>query len=433
MASLESKKSKASAEGQPLSRWAMAALIIFIVSLMAYSNWELHQASALHREIQHDAMLRYEKPLQGALESFSSSRLIKNIRSHSWGKAPARKKVTLPEQKSYKINQCYAYPNLDFWGTAVVYGNTNKKTTVGACCDSLMAYRGDDNPDAIVPNVWIWCGNKTLCGDAYQQCWLKFLDNIMVAKPTKAGQSVGWTVGSSKSIDLRDSFSGYQNKNENATWEQALDNLEAWRQLKGFKPPEVPRMFHIVTSSQGSGVEWSMRIHYYHFRKIRAQCRAQWGGSCEMGGFTRLLHSGSPDGLINEVPTIVVDPLPEYVIAHTMYVVLNRPYGFARWVSIAKIPERYLFMSEPDHIFMRPLPNLMHGDTPAAFPFFYIVPTEAKSIPIVKRHTGITTMRQLHTGIHHDAPVGTQAHHKPQASPTMRQLHTGIITTMRQL
>ena len=33
---------------------------------------------------------------------------------------------------------------------------------------------------------------------------------------------------------------------------------------------------------------------------------------------------------------------------------------------------RYILMAEPDHVFVKPLPNLAHGDEPAAFPFFYI-------------------------------------------------------------
>jgi hypothetical protein len=30
-----------------------------------------------------------------------------------------------------------------------------------------------------------------------------------------------------------------------------------------------------------------------------------------MGGFTRLLHSGKPDAWMDEIPTVVVDPLPD--------------------------------------------------------------------------------------------------------------------------
>lgn len=38
-------------------------------------------------------------------------------------------------------------------------------------------------------------------------------------------------------------------------------------------------------------------------------------------------------------------------------------------MQTAKIPEKYVLMSEPDHIWLRPLPNFMTGDRPAAFNF----------------------------------------------------------------
>jgi hypothetical protein len=50
--------------------------------------------------------------------------------------------------------------------------------------------------------------------------------------------------------------------------------------------------------------------------------------------------------------------------------VLNRPYAFVQWVEKAKIPERYVLMAEPDHIFLRPLPNFMTGETPGGGPPF---------------------------------------------------------------
>ena len=37
-------------------------------------------------------------------------------------------------------------------------------------------------------------------------------------------------------------------------------------------------------------------------------------------------------------------------------------------------------MAEPDHIFLRPMPNLAHGDYPAAFPFFYIRPAQNEKL-----------------------------------------------------
>ena len=36
----------------------------------------------------------------------------------------------------------------------------------------------------------------------------------------------------------------------------------------------------------------------------------------------------------------------------------------------------YILMAEPDHVFIRPLPNLATEEMPAAYKFFYIVPTE---------------------------------------------------------
>lgn len=37
-------------------------------------------------------------------------------------------------------------------------------------------------------------------------------------------------------------------------------------------------------------------------------------------------------------------------------------------------------MAEPDHVFVRPLPNLAREKEPAAFPFFYIKPSENEKI-----------------------------------------------------
>lgn len=37
-------------------------------------------------------------------------------------------------------------------------------------------------------------------------------------------------------------------------------------------------------------------------------------------------------------------------------------------------------MAEPDHIFVNPLPNLVQGNHPAGFPFFYIKPAEHEKI-----------------------------------------------------
>ncbi|KAK1369948.1 hypothetical protein POM88_036040 [Heracleum sosnowskyi] len=50
------------------------------------------------------------------------------------------------------------------------------------------------------------------------------------------------------------------------------------------------RMFHTaVTDSEGVYSLWQCRIMYYWFKKFKN------GPNSEMGGFTRILHSGFPD------------------------------------------------------------------------------------------------------------------------------------------
>lgn len=43
---------------------------------------------------------------------------------------------------------------------------------------------------------------------------------------------------------------------------------------------------------------------------------------------------------------------------------LNRPYAFVQWCQKAKIPEKFVLMSEPDHVFLRPIPNFMRDNVP---------------------------------------------------------------------
>ena len=65
------------------------------------------------------------------------------------------------------------------------------------------------------------------------------------------------------------------------------------------------RLFHTaVTASDSVYNTWQCRVMFYWFKKARAV-----PGS-DMGGFTRILHSGKPDQFMDEIPTFVADPLP---------------------------------------------------------------------------------------------------------------------------
>lgn len=98
-----------------------------------------------------------------------------------------------------------------------------------------------------------------------------------------------------------------------------------------------PRAYHVVTTTQGFSNHWQARIHYYWYKKQRDACLRE--PACDMGGFTRVLHSGKADDLMDEIPTVVVDPLPPSVSGNTTYVVLNRPYAFIEWLTKVSIPE----------------------------------------------------------------------------------------------
>lgn len=132
-------------------------------------------------------------------------------------------------------------------------------------------------------------------------------------------------------------------------------------------------LFHIaLTATDAAYSKWQCRIMYYWYKKQKDLLGSH------MGKFTRILHSGKSDNLMDEIPTYVVDPLPSGL--DRGYIVLNRPWAFVQWLEQATIEEEYILMAEPDHIFLRPLPNLGYGELPAAFPFFYIKPAENEKL-----------------------------------------------------
>eukprot|EP00899_Mesostigma_viride_P003337 jgi/Mesvir1/13003/Mv06007-RA.1 len=134
--------------------------------------------------------------------------------------------------------------------------------------------------------------------------------------------------------------------------------------------PDPDTLFHVAMSATSQQyIQWQSRIMYYWYLKAKSQ-----PGSA-MGGFTRILHDGKPDEYMSEIPSVVVYPLPPGV--DEGYVVINRPWAFIQWLEMNPIPEKYVLMAEPDHLFVRPMPNLAlkhnHGG-PVGFPFFYINP-----------------------------------------------------------
>ena len=152
--------------------------------------------------------------------------------------------------------------------------------------------------------------------------------------------------------------------------------------------------FHVMlTANEQSYVAWQSRIMYQRYLKLLNS-----GDSGAFGGFTRVLHSAHADNLMDEIPSVVVDPLPKGV--DQGYVVLNRPYAIKQWLEKYYFVEEYVFMTEPDHLYLRPIPLLAKPKLAAAFPFFYINPKDPKFTPIVQK------FNKVNADLKDFAPIG---------------------------
>mmetsp|Transcript_63547 Transcript_63547/g.200965 ORF Transcript_63547/g.200965 Transcript_63547/m.200965 type:complete len:560 (+) Transcript_63547:123-1802(+) len=252
-------------------------------------------------------------------------------------------------------DKCHAEPKAEYWGDVVKWGDNNLMETAGDCCKDCQNFKPASGHAC---NVWVWCGSPAGCnGQKHKACWLKYQPHPSIAE-TGANRdvSVQWTSGAIY--------------------------------VGGESVKDTPdRAYHVLmTANTHRYVQWQSRVCYYWYMK---QKRKNPGGS--MGGFTRLLHSGRPDQYMEEIPTVVVDALDN----DHGFVVLSRPYAFVQWAQkfIDTIPEKYVLMSEPDHLFLRPLPNLMIGERPAAFPFFYIVPS--KYPELIRKFAGNIPMSEI--------------------------------------
>ncbi|KAI7990341.1 Hydroxyproline O-arabinosyltransferase 3 [Camellia lanceoleosa] len=87
--------------------------------------------------------------------------------------------------------------------------------------------------------------------------------------------------------------------------------LKMGMQLVGLHMPSLAKDLQILDqvlpseSTDAPYSKWQCQIMYYWYKKVKAM-----PGS-DMGGFTRVLHSGNPDNLMEEILTFVVDPFPD--------------------------------------------------------------------------------------------------------------------------
>lgn len=295
--------------------------------------------------------------------------------------------------------------HVEYWGEAIAAAVPGV-TSAAACC-RLCRERSSPSADGLPScNVWSWCGdaalddaNSTLaatqhggrCGNQRHHCWLKHLAHPLGASPMRAGPQVPWATGVCVAPGPRH---GARHMEEVEAAAAATPNTP----LAG-GPFEVPsegpaavvphrggeRRYHVLVTAAGPAVHWQCRVAYYWYLKTKRACER--AGPCDMGGWTRLLHEGRPDDLVDEIPTWVAKKLPPS-IPDDGYVVLHRPWAILQWITSVDIPEKYILMSEPDHIWLRPMPNIMLGERAASFPFFYIETAKKDYFPLTQTFFG---------------------------------------------
>lgn len=82
--------------------------------------------------------------------------------------------------------------------------------------------------------------------------------------------------------------------------------MPGWMRAAGSAGGGRRRPFHVaLTATDAAYSRWQCRVMYYWYKRMQARPEG-----ADMGGFTRVLHSGKPDALMGEIPTFVVDPLP---------------------------------------------------------------------------------------------------------------------------
>ena len=135
------------------------------------------------------------------------------------------------------------------------------------------------------------------------------------------------------------------------------------------------RPYHVVlTAASGLYQEWQTRVAYHQYRKLKAESPCS-----DLGGFTRLLNTPNqqPDGLMDEVPTVVVKQLKPGRCDECDhgFVVMNRPWGVLQlleheaWGNIA---EEEVLLMETDHLLLRAPPNRATATKPVGFGFYYM-------------------------------------------------------------
>ena len=120
----------------------------------------------------------------------------------------------------------------------------------------------------------------------------------------------------------------------------------------------------LPTLLRGRSSAHQLQANYHTYKRAKA---ADPNGP--MGGYTRVLHADAPDRLMHFIPTVLVRQQPDTEIFH--YAPMMRPWALCQFLARVKIPEDYILMTEPDHIFLRAPPLDAELGRALLYPFSY--------------------------------------------------------------
>jgi hypothetical protein len=131
-------------------------------------------------------------------------------------------------------------------------------------------------------------------------------------------------------------------------------------------------------------MNWQTRVMYATWLAARKAA----GPEGVMTVFTRVLHRGSDDDLMTEVPTQRFAPARPACDTYCDFPVSDRSVALAQWALTPDAARcSHVMMVETDYLFVRAVPrHILPTDGHAVgFHFGYIIPTDAKTAHITRR------------------------------------------------
>ena len=242
-------------------------------------------------------------------------------------------------------------PHTEFWGAVVTAGNENMQVSADKCCQSCASKR--------TCTAWVWHPQS-------HECWLKS-DDDPNPQPHSSGDGVPWT-------------SGVLPKVTGATVRyQEIDDENDSKRVQ-----EIPTCLHTVLTSSGNAyMNWQSRIMYQTYKKYASEPNSI------LKAFTRVLHRGTDDELIFEIPTMRFDPNQQKCDHWCDYPVADRSLAIAQWskTTNSKICS-HVMMVETDYIYVKSPPRsiLKPKGQAMGFEYQYIGPREPNIARVMREY-----------------------------------------------